>query len=157
MTILGEFSLIMNGIGPNRLKVMAFVRDIRKLRLVEAKSFCTELPCVVAEGTWQDMRRLELALQTMGSNVSLKPSQGDSVYRKELVASVALKLIGGRASPRPPVGPALRPYRLNVGQFVAEFNERTTKWDGDPVDAVVRIFSDRSFTFAEIRKRELQD
>lgn len=67
--------------------------------------------------------------------------------KKQLKAVVKLLVTGGQANPAPPVGPALGQHGVNIGEFVRQFNERTKKWMGVPLPAVITIFSDRSFTF----------
>jgi large subunit ribosomal protein L11 len=67
--------------------------------------------------------------------------------KKQLKAVVKLLVTGGQANPAPPVGPALGQHGVNIGEFVKQFNERTKKWMGVPLPAVITIFTDRSFTF----------
>lgn len=65
---------------------------------------------------------------------------------KKLVAVVKLQLAAGKATPAPPVGPALGQYGINIMGFVKEYNEKTASMAGSVVPAEVTIFSDRSFT-----------
>jgi large subunit ribosomal protein L11 len=54
---------------------------------------------------------------------------------------------GGQATPAPPVGTALGPHGVNIGQFVQQFNDRTKELAGTTVPVVITVFSDRSFEF----------
>ncbi len=65
---------------------------------------------------------------------------------KKLVAVVKLQLEAGKATPAPPVGPALGQHGINIMGFVKEYNEKTASMAGSVVPAEVSIFSDRSFT-----------
>jgi large subunit ribosomal protein L11 len=65
---------------------------------------------------------------------------------KKLVAVVKLQLQAGKATPAPPVGPALGQHGINIMGFVKEYNEKTAGQAGSVVPAEVSIFSDRSFT-----------
>ncbi|MDA9832677.1 50S ribosomal protein L11 [Gammaproteobacteria bacterium] len=60
---------------------------------------------------------------------------------------VKLQIPAGKAAAGPPVGTALGPHGINMGEFVRKFNEETAPMLGDVVPVVVRIFKDRSFTF----------
>ncbi len=65
---------------------------------------------------------------------------------KKLMAVVKLQLSAGKATPAPPVGPALGQHGINIMGFVKEYNEKTASQAGSIVPAEVSIFSDRSFT-----------
>lgn len=65
---------------------------------------------------------------------------------KKLIGVVKLQLSAGKATPAPPVGPALGQYGVNIMAFVKEYNEKTAKQAGSIVPAEINIFSDRSFT-----------
>jgi large subunit ribosomal protein L11 len=54
---------------------------------------------------------------------------------------------GGKATPAPPIGPALGANGVNPGQFITAFNERTKDKNGKIVGCVITVFSDRSFEF----------
>ena len=60
---------------------------------------------------------------------------------------VKLQIEAGRASPAPPVGPALGQHGVNIMAFVKEYNERTASQVGDIVPALLTVFEDNSFTF----------
>lgn len=65
---------------------------------------------------------------------------------KKLVAVVKIQLSAGKATPAPPVGPALGQHGINIMAFVKEYNEKTAAMAGSVVPAEVTIYSDRSFT-----------
>ncbi len=65
----------------------------------------------------------------------------------KLKAQVKVQIAGGKATPAPPVGTALGPHGINLGQFVLQFNERTRDLNGMIVPVVVSIYDDRSFVF----------
>jgi large subunit ribosomal protein L11 len=66
---------------------------------------------------------------------------------RQVVANVKVQIPGGQATPAPPVGTALGPHGVNIGQFVQQFNERTREAAGTTTPVVITIFSDRSFSF----------
>jgi large subunit ribosomal protein L11 len=66
---------------------------------------------------------------------------------KQKTAEIKLQCPGGQATPAPPVGPALGQHGVNIGQFVAQFNDRTKDLRGMTVPVVISVFNDRSFTF----------
>ncbi len=65
---------------------------------------------------------------------------------KKLMGVVKLQLEAGKATPAPPVGPALGQYGVNIMAFVKEYNEKTSGQAGSIVPVEITIFSDRSFT-----------
>ena len=65
----------------------------------------------------------------------------------KIKAQVKVQIAGGKATPAPPVGTALGPHGINLGQFVSQFNERTKDLNGMVVPALITIFEDRSFEF----------
>jgi large subunit ribosomal protein L11 len=65
---------------------------------------------------------------------------------KKLMGVVKLQLNAGKATPAPPVGPALGQYGINIMAFVKEYNEKTSSQVGSIVPVEVTIYSDRSFT-----------
>ncbi|MGQ0633111.1 MAG: 50S ribosomal protein L11 [Planctomycetaceae bacterium] len=67
--------------------------------------------------------------------------------KKQVVTQVKIQVTGGQATPAPPVGTALGPHGVNIGQFVMQFNERTKESKGTTIPVVVTIYSDRSFEF----------
>lgn len=66
---------------------------------------------------------------------------------KKVRAVIKLQVPGGKATPAPPVGPALGQHGVNIMAFVKEFNERTGSQAGYIVPVDMTIFEDRSFSF----------
>src|SRR5260221_4070271 len=66
---------------------------------------------------------------------------------KKVRAVVRIQLSAGKATPAPPVGPALGQHAINIMAFCKEYNEKTASQAGQIVPAEVTIFEDRSFTF----------
>ena len=64
---------------------------------------------------------------------------------KNLVAVVKLQLPAGKATPAPPVGPALGQYGINIMAFVKEYNEKSASQAGSIVPVEISVYSDRSF------------
>jgi large subunit ribosomal protein L11 len=66
---------------------------------------------------------------------------------KKVRAIVKLQLPAGKATPAPPVGPALGAHQINIMAFVKDYNERTAPQAGTIIPVEVTIFEDRTFTF----------
>src|SRR5579872_349250 len=66
---------------------------------------------------------------------------------KRVRAIVKLQLPAGKATPAPPVGPALGQHGVNIMGFVKEYNERTAAQAGSIIPVEITVFEDRSFTF----------
>jgi len=66
---------------------------------------------------------------------------------KKILAIVKLQIPAGKATPAPPVGPALGQHGVNIMGFCKEYNERTAPQAGSVVPVEITIFDDRSFTF----------
>jgi large subunit ribosomal protein L11 len=66
---------------------------------------------------------------------------------KKVTGYVKLQLPAGKASPSPPVGPALGQHGINIMAFCKDFNARTASQEGMIIPVVITVFSDRSFTF----------
>lgn len=66
---------------------------------------------------------------------------------KEVKAVIKLQAPGGKATPAPPIGPALGQHGVNIGQFVSQFNERTRDADGMTIPVEITVYGDRSFDF----------
>ena len=66
---------------------------------------------------------------------------------KKVAGVVKLQLAAGKATPAPPVGPALGGYGINIMQFVKEYNEKTASQAGSVIPVEITVYSDRSFTF----------
>ena len=70
-----------------------------------------------------------------------------SFMAKKIVGYVKLQLQAGKATPAPPVGPALSQYGIAIPNFTKEFNERTKNDIGLIIPVVITVYADRSFTF----------
>ena len=66
---------------------------------------------------------------------------------QKIVGYVRFQVPAGKATPAPPVGPALGQYGINIGQFTKDFNERTKGDMGLMIPVVITVYADRSFTF----------
>lgn len=66
---------------------------------------------------------------------------------KKVMAVVKLQIPAGKATPAPPVGPALGQHGVNIMGFCKEYNARTASLAGSIVPAVITVYQDRSFTF----------
>ena len=66
---------------------------------------------------------------------------------KKVKAMVKLQISAGKATPAPPVGPALGPYGINIMAFCKDYNERTGSQEGYIIPAEITVYEDRSFTF----------
>ena len=66
---------------------------------------------------------------------------------KKVRAVVKIQISAGKATPAPPVGPALGSHGINIMQFVKEYNEKTADSAGMVIPAEITIYEDRSFTF----------
>lgn len=66
---------------------------------------------------------------------------------KKITGYVKLQIPAGKATPAPPVGPALGQHGVNIMGFCKEFNERTAKDAGLVIPVVLTVYADRSFTF----------
>lgn len=66
---------------------------------------------------------------------------------KKVQALVKLQIIGGKASPSPPIGPALGQHGVNIMEFCKQFNDRTKSQAGTVIPVVLTIYADRSFDF----------
>lgn len=64
-----------------------------------------------------------------------------------VVKKIKLQIPGGQATPAPPVGTALGPAGVNIGQFVTQFNEATKEKRGTIIPIELSVYDDRSFTF----------
>ncbi len=68
--------------------------------------------------------------------------------KKKAVAFIKLQVPAGKATPAPPVGPALGPHGVPAPQFVQQFNDRTSKMEpGLLIPVVISVYADRSFSF----------
>jgi large subunit ribosomal protein L11 len=68
--------------------------------------------------------------------------------KKKIAALIKLQVPAGKATPAPPVGPALGPHGVSAPQFVQQFNDRTKNMEpGILIPVVITVFADKSFTF----------
>ncbi|MDA8200511.1 MAG: 50S ribosomal protein L11 [Thermaerobacter sp.] len=66
---------------------------------------------------------------------------------KKVTGVIKLQIPAGKATPAPPVGPALGQHGVNIMAFVKDYNERTASQVGTVVPVEITVFEDRSFTF----------
>ncbi len=66
---------------------------------------------------------------------------------KVAIAKIKLQVVGGQATPAPPVGPALGQHGVNIGEFVKRFNDRTQNQLGTILPVIIDVFKDKSFDF----------
>ena len=66
---------------------------------------------------------------------------------KKVEGYIKLQIAAGKATPAPPVGPALGQHGVNIAQFTKEFNARTADQDGMIIPVVITVYADRSFRF----------
>jgi len=65
----------------------------------------------------------------------------------KLVKKIKLQIPAGKATPAPPIGPALGQAGINIGDFVNKFNEKTRPMMGDIIPVEISVMDDRSYTF----------
>jgi large subunit ribosomal protein L11 len=65
----------------------------------------------------------------------------------KVTGTIKLQIPAGKATPAPPVGPALGQHGVNIGAFTKEFNERTKNEEGMTIPVVITVYADRSFSF----------
>jgi len=66
---------------------------------------------------------------------------------QKVAGVIRLQIPAGKATPAPPVGPALGQHGVNIGQFTKDFNDRTKNDDGMIIPVVITVYADRSFSF----------
>ena len=66
---------------------------------------------------------------------------------KKVLTILKLELEAGKASPAPPIGPALGQHGVNIMAFVKEYNERTSSQQGNTIPVELSVYEDRSFSF----------
>jgi len=66
---------------------------------------------------------------------------------KKVIGYIKLQIPAGKATPAPPVGPALGQHGVNIMGFCKEFNERTASQAGMIIPVIITVYADRSFTF----------
>jgi large subunit ribosomal protein L11 len=67
--------------------------------------------------------------------------------KKKVTAIIKLQISAGKATPAPPIGPALGQHGVNIMQFCKEYNDRTQSQEGYIIPAEITVYHDRSFTF----------
>lgn len=82
---------------------------------------------------------------------------------KKIKSFIKLNIVGGSATPAPPVGPALGQHGLPIMDFVKAFNDKTSEQKGTVLPVVITVYEDRTFSFvvkkppvAELIKKELK-
>ncbi len=66
---------------------------------------------------------------------------------KKVLTTITLQCQAGKATPAPPVGPALGQHGINIMEFCKAYNERSASQAGQIIPAVITVYEDRSFTF----------
>jgi len=66
---------------------------------------------------------------------------------KKITKKIKLQIEASKATPAPPLGPALGQAGINIGEFVTKFNTATAKMAGDKVSVVISVYEDRSYDF----------
>lgn len=66
---------------------------------------------------------------------------------KQVIAQIKVQAPGGKATPAPPIGPALGQHGVNIGKFVQEFNAATKHMDGMICPCLLTVYKDKSFEF----------
>ncbi len=66
---------------------------------------------------------------------------------KKVTGQIKLQIPGGKATPAPPVGPALGQHGLNIMEFCKTFNERTKTMEGSIIPVIITVYADRTYTF----------
>ena len=77
----------------------------------------------------------------------LSSKRGATKVAQKVTGYVKLQIPAGKATPAPPVGPALGQHGVNIAAFTKEFNERTKDQMGMIIPVVITVYADRSFTF----------
>lgn len=66
---------------------------------------------------------------------------------KKITKQIKLQIPAGKATPAPPVGTALGPAGVNIGEFVNQFNEKTRELAGNTIPVIISVYEDRTFSF----------
>ena len=66
---------------------------------------------------------------------------------KKIMGYIKLQIEAGKATPQPPIGPALGQYGVSIPNFTKEFNERTKNQMGYVIPVVITVYADRTFSF----------
>ncbi|KKU08902.1 MAG: 50S ribosomal protein L11 [Candidatus Uhrbacteria bacterium GW2011_GWE2_45_35] len=83
----------------------------------------------------------------MVARVSLENPLKKLSMAKKILTQIKLQIMGGAATPAPPVGPALGQHGLNIQNFVVKFNAATQDRRGEVVPIVITVYEDRTFDF----------
>ena len=75
---------------------------------------------------------------------------------QKVVGLIKLQIPAGKATPAPPVGPALGQHGVNIVAFTKDFNERTNNDAGLLIPVVITVYEDRSFTFITKTKHDIR-
>jgi large subunit ribosomal protein L11 len=87
------------------------------------------------------------AASSRGRSTARRVDRKDISVAKKVIGKIGLALNAGKATPAPPVGPALGPYSLNIMDFCKQYNERTQSQAGMIIPVEITVFDDRTFTF----------
>jgi large subunit ribosomal protein L11 len=66
---------------------------------------------------------------------------------KKITGQIKLQIPGGKATPAPPVGPALGQHGLNIMEFCKTFNDRTKNMEGSIIPVIITVYADRTYSF----------
>lgn len=66
---------------------------------------------------------------------------------KKIIKQLKLQIPAAKATPAPPIGPALGQAGINIGEFVKKFNDATAKMAGDIIPTIISVYEDRSYDF----------
>ena len=66
---------------------------------------------------------------------------------KKIIKQLKLQIPAAKATPAPPIGPALGQAGINIGEFVKKFNDATAKMAGDIIPTVISVYEDRTYDF----------
>lgn len=66
---------------------------------------------------------------------------------KKVIANIKLQIKAGKATPSPPIGPALGQHGVNIMEFCKAYNAMTQNQEGTVIPVVITVYADRSFTF----------
>ena len=66
---------------------------------------------------------------------------------KKIKTIIKLQIPAGKATPAPPVGTALGPHGVNIGEFVKKYNDATSKMEGEVVPVEITVYEDRTYDF----------
>ena len=69
------------------------------------------------------------------------------IMAKKVIANIKLQIKAGKATPSPPIGPALGQHGVNIMEFCKAYNAMTQNQEGTVIPVVITVYSDRSFTF----------